>query len=285
MIPRRAYRDDVQLSVVGFGGIAVMGMEQRGANAIVAEAVEAGVNYFDVAPSYGNGEAEEKLGPALEPHRRGVFLACKTMARDAAGAARDLERSLRRLRTDCFDLYQFHAMGVEPDDVKRITAPGGAAETLFRARDQGKTRYVGFSAHSVDAALELLDLLPVASVMLPINFVSVMRGNFGPQVLKRAREKGIARLALKALAQTTLKSGEPRALPKCWYRPIEDPDLLRLALRFTLGEDVTAAVMPGEVKLLRLGLEAARDIRPLSPDERRELFARSEGMEPLFRER
>ena len=74
-LPRRRYKDDVDLSVVGFGAIVIMGMDQRAANGVVAEAVDGSINYFDVAPSYGGGEAEEKLGPALEPHRKNVFLA------------------------------------------------------------------------------------------------------------------------------------------------------------------------------------------------------------------
>ena len=85
-IPRRPYAGDVNLSIIGFGAIVLMGMDQRGANRIVAEVVDKGINYFDVAPSYGGGEAEIKLGPALEPHRKKVFLACKTMSRDAKGA-------------------------------------------------------------------------------------------------------------------------------------------------------------------------------------------------------
>jgi aryl-alcohol dehydrogenase-like predicted oxidoreductase len=93
------YKGDVKLSIIGFGGIVVCGMEQTSANAIVSEAFERGVNYFDVAPSYFDGEAEMKLGPALEPYRKRSFLACKTTVRDAEGARKELERS-RAARTD-----------------------------------------------------------------------------------------------------------------------------------------------------------------------------------------
>src|ERR1039457_5307425 len=89
--------------------------EQRDANNIVAEAVARGVNYFDVAPSYGNGEAKEKLGPALAPHRKSGFLACQCERRDAEGARQQLETSLKRLETDHFDLYQFHAVASRND--------------------------------------------------------------------------------------------------------------------------------------------------------------------------
>src|SRR5512141_1251226 len=109
-IPRRKYRDEVELSILGFGGILVMGHTQTEAGEMVAEAVDRGLNYFDVAPSYGGGEAEEKLGPALAPHRQKVFLACKTGERLAPGVRRELERSLKRMKTDHFDLYQLHAV-------------------------------------------------------------------------------------------------------------------------------------------------------------------------------
>src|SRR5512136_924387 len=130
-LARREYRDGVKLSVIGFGGIVVCGLPQKEADRIVAEAFDRGVNYFDVAPSYFDGEAETKLGPALEPFRKRSFLACKTLERDAAGARTELERSLRRLRTDHFDLYQFHAVE-SLDDVEKIVAPGGAGETFLK---------------------------------------------------------------------------------------------------------------------------------------------------------
>src|SRR6266480_2949415 len=90
-LPRRTYKDGVQLSVIGFGGIIMMGLEQPKANGIVAEAIARGLNYFDIAPSYGDGEAEEKLGTALQPYRKSVFLACKAERRDAEGARAQLQ--------------------------------------------------------------------------------------------------------------------------------------------------------------------------------------------------
>lgn len=122
-LAKRPYNHDVSLSVIGFGGVVVMGMEQREADRTVSEAIERGVNYFDVAPAYGDGEAEQKPGPALEPYRREVFLACKTGRRDAEGARQELERPLQRLRTDHFDLYQFHTVG-SMKDVEQILGPG-----------------------------------------------------------------------------------------------------------------------------------------------------------------
>ena len=102
-----------KLSIIGFGGIVVTNATTEQAAERVRAAIEAGVNYFDVAPSYGN--AEDMLGPALEPHRKGVFLACKTQGRTREAATKELESSLRKMRTDHFDLYQHHAVTKRKD--------------------------------------------------------------------------------------------------------------------------------------------------------------------------
>jgi aryl-alcohol dehydrogenase-like predicted oxidoreductase len=282
-LARREYKDGVKLSVIGFGGIVVCGMTQKEADRIVAEAFDRGVNYYDVAPSYFDGEAETKLGPALEPFRKRSFLACKTMARDAAGARAELETSLGRLRTDHFDLYQFHAVS-SLEDVDRIVGPGGAGETFLKAKEEGKVRFLGASAHSAAAAISLMDRFALDSVLFPVNFVLFQEGKFGPQILEHAKKKGIARLALKTLAHHSWAEGADRsAWPKCWYKPIDDPALAEKSVRFTLGEDVTAAIPPGDAKLFRLALDCAGRFRPLSPKDREELLESARGLPPIFR--
>jgi aryl-alcohol dehydrogenase-like predicted oxidoreductase len=281
-LPKRPFCGGVEISILGFGGMVVVGMEQNDADAIVRESYESGINYFDVAPFYGDGEAEIKLGVALEPHRDRVFLACKTMQRSAGGARSELERSLRRLRTDHFDLYQFHAV-IELGEVERIFSPGGAADAFVEARREGKIRFIGFSAHSVEAALAMLDHFTFDSVLFPVNFICYAQGNFGPQVMKKAKAKGVARLALKSMAHGRWRKGEERKYPKCWYRPIEDRAVAREALRFTLSEDVTAAIPPGDEGLFRMALELAVDLPPLTPEERRALLESARGLKPLLR--
>ncbi len=282
-IPRRPYKDDVRLSIVGFGGIVVVGQEQTDADREVARAIDRGVNYFDVAPTYGNGEAEEKLGIALKPYRKGVFLACKTQKRDAAGARTELENSLRVLHTDHFDLYQLHAMS-KMEDVETVLGPGGAMETFVKARKEGKVRYLGFSAHNEDVALRLIDEFPFDSALFPINYVCFAQGNFGPRLLKKAKEKNVACLALKSLAHTRWAGKQDRRAnhSKCWYQPISDLEEARLALRFTLSENVTAAIPPGDEKIYRIAETLAAKFTPLSPTERESLLASSKGIKPIF---
>jgi aryl-alcohol dehydrogenase-like predicted oxidoreductase len=281
-IPKRWYRNDVELSILGLGGMLLVGMEQNEANRIVSRSFERGINYFDVAPFYGNGEAEKSLGIALEPYRNRVFLACKTLERSASGALSELDESLRSLHTDYLDLYQFHAVSDE-DEVEEIFSPGGAMEAFHLAQQKGKIRYIGFSAHTVEAALAMLDRFPFDSVLFPVNFVCCTKGNFGPQVIARARELGVARLTIKAMAHGPWRKNEKRKYPNCWYRPIEERELARQALRFTLSEDVTAAIPPGDVRLFTMALDMACDLPPLSAEERQALLARTRNLTPLLR--
>jgi aryl-alcohol dehydrogenase-like predicted oxidoreductase len=278
-------RTGAELSVIGFGGIINCGVGQDEANRNVARAIDLGVTYFDVAPSYCDGVAEERLGPALEPYRAKTFLACKTNKRDAASAQAELDRSLERLRTDHLDLYQLHAM-TTMDEVERVFAPGGAMEVLQRAREQGKTRFLGFSAHSAEAAVALLERFPFDSVLFPFNFCTYLQGNFGPQVVAAAQKAGAGLLALKGMARTKWPEGmtrEERPWPKAWYEPIADRATAELALRFTLGLPITAAVPPGHLELWEMAVEVAGEPRPLSADEERRLRELAEGVEPLFR--
>jgi aryl-alcohol dehydrogenase-like predicted oxidoreductase len=278
---RRLGKTGADLSIIALGGMVVMDTEQAFANNIVAEAFDRGINYFDVAPQYGN--AQQILGPALEPYRKRSFLACKTLMRDKAGAAEQLEDSLRKLRTDHVDLYQFHAVTTK-EDVAKIFGPNGAMETFQAARQAGKVRFIGFSAHSVENALSMLDHYDFDTILFPINFVLFSQANFGPQVLARAREKGMGILALKGMAKTTWPEAQRKdhPNPKCWYQPAALPDEASLGLRWTLSQPITAAVPPGDEKYFRLAMDVAQKFEPLKPEEEKTLLARAQGVEPIF---
>lgn len=284
-LPRRPFgRHPDQLSIVGFGAIVVMRSEPEFAARVVAEAVERGVNYFDVAPSYGN--AMERLGPALKPYRDRCFLACKTEQRTAEGARADMEKSLAMMQTDHFDLYQLHAITSLAKDVDAVFAKGGAMETFLEAKRSGRVRYLGFSAHSVEAALAAMDRYDFDSVLFPFNIVTWEKGGFGPQVMERAQAKGMARLALKAMAREPWASKndpERKAHPNCWYRPLTEPREVELALRYTLSLPVTAALPPGDPSLFRMALDLASSFRPITEEETRELRGRLASSQPIFR--
>lgn len=254
-------RTGEMLSMIGFGGIVVRDATPAEASALVKLAIDSGINYFDVAPSYG--DAEVKLGPALESYRKDVFLACKTGERTKAGARRELDQSLKNLRTDHFDLYQHHAV-TSLEDVETILSPGGAMETFLEARKEGKIRFIGFSAHSVEAAMALMNRFDFDTILFPFNFTTWHSGNFGPQVMARAQEKKMGILALKAMARGPWQKGADRSkFPKCWYEPLMTPEDIKMGLRFTLSHPVTAAIPPGEAELFRIALDLRNDLKPL----------------------
>lgn len=273
-------RTGEMLSMIGFGGIVVRDTTAEEASSLVKMAVDAGINYFDVAPSYGN--AEVMLGPALEPYRKNVFLACKTQKRTRDDARAELEKSLVNLRTGHFDLYQFHAV-TTMKDVEAIFAPGGAMETFLEARKEGRIRFIGFSAHSVEAAMAMMDRFDFDTILFPVNFATWYKGNFGPQVLARARERKMGILALKAMARGPWpENADRKRYPKCWYEPLTSPDDIRMGLRFTLSHPVTAAVPPGEGELFRAALSMHDSIKPLRKKEVEAIKKMAQAGNPLF---
>jgi predicted aldo/keto reductase-like oxidoreductase len=249
---------------------------------IVAEAVDRGINYFDVAPTYEN--AQERLGPALEPYRKKCFLACKQEDWTRAGSQKLLDESLRLLRTDYLDLYQFHALS-KMSDLDQIFASDGAIETFVAAKKAGKARFLGFSAHSVEVALAAMDRYPFDTILFPVNFILYSQANFGPQVLEKAQQKGMGILALKAMAKTswTADRKENHPHPKCWYEPAAFPEEASLGLRWTLSQPITAAIPPGDERYFRLGMDVAQNFQPISKNEGEQLLARAKGVSPLFR--
>jgi aryl-alcohol dehydrogenase-like predicted oxidoreductase len=269
------------LSMIGFGGIVVKDATTEAAAQVVRLAIDSGINYFDVAPSYGN--AEIMLGPALEPYRKGVFLACKTTERTKVGSRAELEQSLKNLRTDHFDLYQFHSV-TTLKDVDTIHGPGGAMETFLEARKEGKIRFIGFSAHSVEAAMAMMERFNFDTILFPVNFTTWHAGNFGPQVLARAHEKKMGILALKAMARGPWPKGADRTkYPKCWYEPLSTPEDIRMGLRFTLSHPVTAAVPPGDENLFRTALSVADSLTPLDKSEIEAIKTKGLAGSPLFK--
>jgi aryl-alcohol dehydrogenase-like predicted oxidoreductase len=270
-----------KLSIIGFGGIVVMDEDPNAASNIVAEAVDRGINYFDIAPSYGN--AQERLGPALAPYRKNVFLACKTEGRMKDDSRKQLEESLRLLKTDHVDLYQFHAL-TKMKELDTVLGPGGAMETMEAAKKEGKIRYIGFSVHSAETALAAMDRYNFDTILFPVNWVLFTQANFGPQILKRAQEKQMGILALKGMAKTVWaadqKQNHPE--PKCWYQPAAFPDEASLGLRWTLGHAITAALPPGDERYFRLAMDVAQNYKPLQSHEEQALLSGGHGVEPIF---
>jgi aryl-alcohol dehydrogenase-like predicted oxidoreductase len=275
-----------KVSVFAFGGIVVRQTSPKEAAGAVAEAVDRGVSYFDVAPSYG--DAQEMLGPALQPYRSKVHLACKTQFRTRKEALADLQNSLKLLRTDYFDVYQMH--GVNPEEVDTVLGSGGALEALVEAKQKGLVRNIGFSSHFDEAALRLIKAFPFDTLLFPVNWACRLKNGLSEAALAEAARNNLGRIAIKGLADRAKDPVDPRdgkggdGFPKCWYRPIfDDPALAELALRYTLSQDVHTAVSPGDIRMLRLGLSIVEKYNgkpaPLSPEELAELKSRARQVE------
>lgn len=279
-IPKRVLgKTGEKLSVIGFGGIMLNDNPQDFANELVAKAYDLGVNYYDVAPTYGN--AQDRLGPALKSYRKNCFLACKTTKRDAAGAQSELEDSLKKMQTDHFNLYQLHALS-SIEDVEKVFSQGGAMETFVKAKKDGKVKHLGFSAHSVEAALLAMKNYDFDSILFPINFVCWNAGDFGPQVFAEAEKRGMGILALKAMALTRLGEGEQKIFKNVWYRPISDEVIMKMALKYTLSKNITAAVPPGQNTLFLKALEFMNDYKPITEQETEKLLTLAKETTPVF---
>jgi predicted aldo/keto reductase-like oxidoreductase len=263
-LPRRKLgRTGQKLSVVGFPGLALIHYDQEKGTAAIHDAFERGVNYFDVAPAYGNGECQTKMGIGLQGLARSkYFLACKTKKRDKDGARLELEESLKLLKTDHFDLYQLHHL-VRPAEVKQALGPDGAMGAILKAREQGKIKWIGFSAHTTKGALEAMKGFKFDTVMFPINFVEYYTRSFGKEVLALAHEQGAAVLAIKPLSWGTWPK-DTKKTREWWYRSVEELKDIELAMRFSLSQPgVVAGIPPSFLDLLDRTIEAAKAFKPL----------------------
>jgi predicted aldo/keto reductase-like oxidoreductase len=285
-MPRRVLgRTGEKVSVVGFPGLALTHYDQEKCNEGLLNAYKRGVNYYDVAPAYGrDGICEIRMGIGLEAigiDRKSIFLACKTKMRDKEGARLELERSLKRLKTDYFDLYQMHCLRT-PEEVKQALGPGGAIETFLEAKKEGKIKYLGFSAHTTKGALDMMNGFRFDTAMFPINFVEFFKMGFGKPVLDLAHKQGVAVLAIKPMSKGPWPKDVERTR-KWWYRSTETQDDTNLVMRFTLSlKNVVAGIPPSFLDLVDLAIEAGRSYRPIKEEETMKLQEMAKDCSSLF---
>ncbi len=283
-LPRRVLgRTGEKLSIVGFPGLALSNCDQQEGTAGLHRAFDRGLNYYDVAPAYGrDGECETKMGIGLQGIPRDkIFLACKTKMRDKDGARMELERSLKRLKTDHFDLYQMHCF-FNPKEVEKALAPGGAMETILEAKKEGKIRYIGFSAHTTKSALAAMNGFRFDSIMFPINFVEYYSFGFGKEVIELAAKQGAGVLAIKATSGGAWPKDAERHR-RWWYNTLEEKDEIRMALRFTLSQkQVVAGITPSYLDLLDRAIDAASEDKPITDTELAKLKDMASTRPPIF---
>ena len=171
----------LKISRMGFGGIPIQKIDAQGTRKLMEKLKDAGVNYIDTARGYT--VSESYLGEALEGIREHFILATKSMARDKAGMAKDIDISRGNLRTDYIDLYQVHNPTVA--QFEQVIAPGGALEALLEAKEAGKIGHIGITAHSLEVFERALEQPWVETIMFPHNIVE----NQGAKLMKRCTEK------------------------------------------------------------------------------------------------
>lgn len=260
-IPRRALgRTGVEVTAIGLGGYhlgLVKGARQ--AERIVQAAVDEGITFLDNAWEYHDGRSEEIMGRALAGGRRErVFLMTKvcTHGRDRATAMRQIEQSLRRLRTDRLDLWQIHEVVYE-NDPERHFAPGGVVEALDQARRQGKVRFVGFTGHK-DPSIHLKMLardFPFDTCQMPLNCFDATFRSFETRVLPEVNRRGIAALGMKPMG------GEGTQVAK---RAVTAEEALRYAMSLPVAVTITGI---DSMKVLAQDLRIARSFVPMTPAE------------------
>jgi aryl-alcohol dehydrogenase-like predicted oxidoreductase len=265
---RRLGRLGHDSSVLLYGGAALAEVSQDVADASVREALDAGVNHFDVAADYG--EAELRLGALMDELRPQVFLATKTGLRDRDEAWAQVNASLERLRTDRVDLLQLHAIG-DLDELDRATRPGGALEAAVRAQEEGLVGAVGITGHGRQATathLEALRRFPFATVLTPLNAVLWRDERFRDDwaaLVEEVRRQDAGLMTIKTVSRRNwpgVSEGEPVGDRDyaTWYEPLVDPEQIRAAVSWVLAhEEITGLATAGDVRLLRHLVAAERD--------------------------
>ncbi|MGC2403884.1 MAG: aldo/keto reductase [Acidobacteriaceae bacterium] len=205
-IPKRVFgKTGERLTIIGQAGGRFPLCTFEDAQAITLRAYELGINYFDTARIYWNGRSEEVYGSVLPPFRKNIFLTTKSPQRTRQGAEKDLQESLRALRTDHVDLWQMHQVG-SIEEVEQIFAPGGAIEAFEAAKQEGKCRFIGFTGHH-DPRVHLAMLSKYDrydTILMPLNPADPAYLSFEKMVLPVAVERGMGIQAMKSTANAKL---------------------------------------------------------------------------------
>jgi aryl-alcohol dehydrogenase-like predicted oxidoreductase len=264
-------------SVLLYGGAALAAVDQETADRSVQLALDAGINHFDVAASYG--DAELRLGPWMPRIRDRVFLATKTERRDRDGAWTQINRSLERLQTDHVDLIQIHAVG-DLAELDRVTGPGGSLEATVRAKDEGLAGAIGITGHGHQAPAthrEALRRFGFDTVLTPLNPVldrdRAYRSDYD-RLVAEAQAQDVGLMVIKAVSRRNWPAAEHTYAT--WYEPFDDQERITAAVAWVLSHrEVTGIATPGDVRLLPLVVEAERRLGQTSVGEAEEVMARA----------
>lgn len=236
----------LKVSRLGFGGIPIQRITQEEATALIHKLPEYGINYIDTARGYT--VSEEYLGIAMEGIRDKFVLATKSMARTREAMEKDIETSLKNLRTDHIDLYQVH--NAPPAQMNIVTGKGGALEALLEAKAAGKIGHIGITAHEIGTFEMGLEMDWVETIMFPYNFVELQAAD----LIRKCAEKGKGFICMKPLAGGAIENAP-------------------LAMRFIASNKDITVNIPGMANEdeLKQNVAAACDPAPLSEDDLKEV--------------
>ncbi len=257
----------VKVPIVGLGTAELGRPDWKVAVAVVRRAVELGITYIDTAPTYGRTRSEERIGIALGGARKNVFLTTKTLERKRDGALSELDQSLKRLRTDHVDLWQFHALRSD-DDNDAILKKGGALEAGLQAQKDGRVRYLGITGHYDPTVFRnMLRQQRFDTLLIPLNCIDPWHRSFETTLLPYANYKNVGVIAMKVYC-----SGR---LPKDSIVTAED------CLRYTCGLPAATTIVGCQsVREVELVAHVARNLKPMDGDERKKLRAATKPHSP-----
>lgn len=258
-------------TVVSFGTYAVGYVDQDAADPAIQLVLDAGVNHFDIAPTYGH--AMERVAPWMpEIRKRGTFVGAKTAVRDRDGAWRDVESIMQRMNVEDFDLFQLHSVG-NMEQLEFATASGGSLETLVEMREQGLTKWLGITGHGPEVPetiLEALERFDFDTVMFPLNPASARDASYRDvteRLLAVCEERNVGVQTIKMIARGGWGDGEKQT--NTWYDPHREQSDIDASLWWVLSHGVHTAPSCGEISLLPKVLDAAERFAPLSEDQMR----------------
>jgi len=270
-LPHRTLgRTGERVSAIGIGGFHLGKPELHDQESIriIRAAIDNGISFLDNSWDYNDGQSEIRMGKSLrDGYRRRAFLMTKIDGRSKAGAARQIEVSLRRLETDCVDLLQFHEI-IRPTDPDRIFAPGGAIEAAIEARQAGKIRYIGFTGHKSPAIhLEMLETAArhqfrFDTVQMPLNVMDAHYDSFEQRVLPVLVRDEIGVLGMKPMGDHAILESRTVSAVECLHYAMNLP---------------TSVVITGcdSMQVLDQALSAARRFRPMGSGDVQALLAKT----------
>jgi predicted aldo/keto reductase-like oxidoreductase len=192
----------LEISEIGFGGIPIIRLDMNTAIQVLHRAYEKGITFYDTANAYRDSEG--KIGRAFDGIRRKIIIATKTMQRDGINVTKQLETSLRMLKTDYIDLYQLHQIAQEKD-WEAVTAPHGALEAVVKAREEGKIRFIGVTSHNLSMAVRLIKTGLFSTIQFPFNFIEYAAKD---ELFPVARELGMGIISMKPFAGGMIDNAE-----------------------------------------------------------------------------